>query len=176
MEFDYTVDWDAGRTEATLGWNWTENSLDDFSPPRDVTTVLGQALDTPLTVSLLTKRRRVELEEINPAHRIAATLSHAFSKWRTLLRGSYFSGWESCRFQGGSCANLDSFESAFLVDGEISYRVEDRYYVSLGVQNLFDKSPGSVREEGFGQGNAQPASAPYDYNGRFLYVTLGYQF
>ena len=176
VEFDYTVDWNVGRTEATLGWNWTENSLDDFSPPRDVTTVLGQALETPLTVSLLTKRRRVELEDINPAHRIGATLSHAFSKWRTLLRGSYFSGWEACRFQGGSCANLDSFEGAFLVDGEISYRVEDRYYVSLGVQNLFDKSPGSVREEGLGQGNAQPASAPYDYNGRFLYVTLGYQF
>ena len=176
LEFDYAVDWKAGRTKASLGWNWTKNSLDDFSPSRDVTTILGQTLETPLSVSLLTKRRRVELEEMNPAHRITATLSHAFTRWTTLVRGSYFSGWQACRFQGATCTNLDSFESAFLVDGEISYRVQDRYYLSLGVHNLFGKTPGAMREESLGQGNTQPESSPYDYNGRFLYVTLGYQF
>ena len=176
LGLDYKFDWRGGSTALHFGWNWTDTSLDDFSPPREVTEVFGQTLETPLTVSLLTKRRRVELEDLNPPHRLAATLTHLSGNWQALLRGSYYTGWKACRFVNSDCPNLDSFGGAFLLDAEISYRLRDTYSVSFGVQNLFDTSPGAVRAESLGQGNAEPESSPYDYNGGFLYLRLGYEF
>ena len=176
LGLDYEVDWQAGTTALHFGWNWTDTSLDDFSPAREVTEILGQRLENPLTVSLLTKRRRVELEELNPPHRLQATLTHLSGNWQVLLRGSYYTDWKACRFAGASCANLDSYDGAFLLDAEVSYRFRDTYSLAFGAQNLFDTSPGAVRDESLGQGNAEPESSPYDYNGGFLYFRLGYEF
>ena len=176
LGLDYEVDWQAGTTALHFGWNWTDTSLDDFSPAREVTEILGQRLENPLTVSLLTKRRRVELEELNPPHRLQATLTHLSGNWQVLLRGSYYTDWKACRFAGASCANLDSYDGAFLLDAEVSYRFLDAYSAAFGAQNLFDTSPGAVRDESLGQGNAEPESSPYDYNGGFLYFRLGYEF
>ena len=176
LGLDYELDWQAGTTALHFGWNWTDTSLDDFSPAREVTEILGQRLENPLTVSLLTRRRRVELEELNPPHRLLATLTHLSGNWQVLLRGSYYTDWKACRFAGASCANLDSYDGNFLLDAEVSYRFRDRYSVAFGAQNLFDTSPGAVRNESLGQGNAEPESSPYDYNGGFLYFRLGYEF
>ena len=176
LGLDYEFDWRAGTSALHFGWNWTDTSLDDFSPPREVTDILGQRLETPLTVSLLTTRRRVELEELNPPHRLMATLTHLSGNWQLLLRGSYYSGWKACRFAGASCDHLDSYSGDFLLDAEASYRFRGAWSVAVGVQNLFDTSPGAVIEESRGQGNAEPESSPYDYNGGYLYVRLGYEF
>ena len=176
LGLDYEFDWQAGSTALHFGWNWTDTSLDDFSPAREVTEILGQTLESPLTVSLLTKRRRVELEELNPPHRLLATLTHSSGNWQAVLRGSYYTDWKACRFAGASCANLDSYDGAFLLDAEVSYRFLDAYSAAIGAQNLFDTSQGAVRAESLGQGNAEPESSPYDYNGGFLYLRLGYEF
>ena len=176
LGLDYELDWQAGTTALHFGWNWTDTSLDDFSPAQEVTEILGQQLENPLTVSLLTKRRRVELEELNPPHRLLATLTHQTGNWQVLLRGSYYTDWKACRFAGAGCANFDSYDGDFLLDAEASYRFRDRYSVALGAQNLFDTSPGAVQDESLGQGNAEPESSPYDYNGGFLYFRLGYEF
>ena len=176
LGLDYELDWQAGTTALHFGWNWTDTSLDEFSPPREVTEILGQQLENPLTVSLLTKRRRLELEELNPPHRLMATLTHLSGDWQVLLRGSYYTDWKACRFAGASCANLDSYDGDFLLDAEVSYRFRDTYSLAFGAQNLFDTTPGAVRAESLGQGNAQPESSPYDYNGGFFYFRLGYEF
>ena len=176
LGLDYELDWQAGTTALHFGWNWTDTSLDDFSPAQEVTEILDQQLENPLTVSLLTKRRRVELEELNPPHRLLATLTHQTGNWQVLLRGSYYTDWKACRFAGAGCANFDSYDGDFLLDAEASYRFRDRYSVALGAQNLFDTSPGAVQDESLGQGNAEPESSPYDYNGGFLYFRLGYEF
>lgn len=146
-----------------------------LSPPREVTEILGHTLETPLTVSLLTGRRRVELEELNPPHRLMATLTYLSGDWQVLLRGSYYTDWQACGFAGAGCANLDSYDGDFLFDAEAIYRFRDTYSVAFGVQNLFDTSPGAVRAECLGQGNEQPESSPYDYNGGFFYFRLGYE-
>lgn len=165
-----------GSSELTLAWNWTRTELDDFSPPFTVSEVLGTRLDEVQTVSLLSMRRRTELEDMNPAHRVAATWDHAWGAWRLLARGSYFSGWDACRFQSAGCANLDSWGGDFLVDAELSYDFAGGYTASAGVQNLFDTSPGAAVEESSGQGNAEPESSPYDYNGGFVYFRVSYRF
>ena len=165
-----------GSSELTLAWNWTRTELDDFSPPFTVSEVLGTRLDEAQTVSLLSMRRRTELEDMNPAHRVAATWDHAWGAWRLLARGSYFAGWDACRFQSAGCANIDSWGGDFLVDAELSYDFAGGYTASAGVQNLFDTSPGAVQGESSGQGNAQPESSPYDYNGGFVYFRVSYRF
>ena len=165
-----------GSSELTLAWNWTRTELDDFSPPFTVSEVLGTRLDEAQTVSLLSMRRRTELEDMNPAHRVAATWDHAWGAWRLLARGSYFAGWDACRFQSAGCANIDSWGGDFLVDAELSHDFAGGYTASAGVQNLFDTSPGAVQGESSGQGNAQPESSPYDYNGGFVYFRVSYRF
>lgn len=165
-----------GNSELTLAWNWTRTELDDFSPPFTVSEVLGTQLEQVQTVSLLSMRRRTELEDMNPSHRFAASWNHAWGAWRLLARGSYFAGWDACRFQSAGCGNLDSWGGDFLVDAELSYDFAGGYTASAGVQNLFDTSPGAVEEESLGQGNAQPESSPYDYNGGFMYLRVSYRF
>ena len=165
-----------GSSELTLAWNWTRIELDDFSPPFTVSEVLGTRLDEAQTVSLLSMRRRTELEDMNPAHRVAATWDHAWGAWRLLARGSYFAGWDACRFQSAGCANIDSWGGDFLVDAELSHDFAGGYTASAGVQNLLDTSPGAVQGESSGQGNAQPESSPYDYNGGFVYFRVSYRF
>ncbi len=165
-----------GSSQLTVGWNWTKTELDDFSPPFMVTEVLGTPLSAPQTVSLLSKRRRTELEDMNPEHRLAATWDHAWGAWRILARGSFYAGWDACRFQSASCAHLDSWGGDFLVDAELSYEFAGGYTVTAGVQNLFNVTPDAVEEESLGQGNAQPSSSPYDYSGGFAYLRASYRF
>ena len=165
-----------GSSELTLAWNWTRTELDDFSPPFTVNEVLGTQLDQVQTVSLLSVRRRTELEDMNPSHRAAVTWDHAWGAWRLLARGSYFAGWDACRFQSAGCGSLDTWSGDFLVDAELSYDFAGGYTASAGVQNLLDVTPGGVEEESLGQGNAQPESSPYDYNGGFMYFRVSYRF
>ena len=176
LSLNYSFEAFGGTSELNLAWNWTKTEMDGFSPPFTVTEVLGTVLDEPQTVSLLSLRRRTELENMNPPHRLAATWDHAWGSWRLLARGSYFAGWDACRFQSAGCANLDSWGGDFLVDAQLSYDFSGAYTATAGIQNLFDVTPDAVSEESLGQGNAQPASSPYDYNGGFAYFRVSYRF
>ncbi len=174
--FTYSFQALGGNSVLSLAWNWTRTELDAFSPSFVVTEVLGTRLDEVQTVSLLSDRRRTELENLNPEHRIAVTFDHAWRSWRLLARGSYFDGWEACRFQSASCANLDSWDGDLLVDAELSYDFASGYTATFGAHNLFDVAPDAAMEESLGQGNVRPTSSPYDYNGGFAYVRVSYRF
>ena len=176
LALNYSFEALSGESELTLAWNWTKTELDHFSPPFTVTEVLGTPLDQAQIISLLSDRRRTELEDMNPPYRFAATWDHAWGSWRLLARGSYYAGWDACRFQSAGCAALDSWGGDFLVDAELSYDFAGGYTATAGAQNLFDVSPDAVQAEALGQGNAKPASAPYDYNGGFIYFRVSYRF
>ena len=155
-----------------LAWNWTRASLDDFSQVRQVTEFLGTPLAEPIDVSLLTPRRQVELEEMNPQHRLVLTGRHQLGSWNAMLRPTYFSAWKACRFQDNDCGDLDSFDGGVIVDAEVSYAFDKHYRLGLGVQNMFDSVPDTAPEETAGQGNLRPESTPWDYNGAFWYTRL----
>ena len=155
-----------------FAWNWTTTNLDDFSQVRRVTEFLGTSLDEPIDVSLLTRRRQVELEQMNPEHRLVLTGRHQLGSWNAMLRPSYFGDWKACRFQANSCGDLDSFDGSVIVDAEAGYAINERYRLGLGVQNMFDSAPDAAPEETAGQGNLRPASTPWDYNGAFWYTRL----
>ena len=165
--------WDSqSLSTVDFAWNWTTTNLDDFSQVRRVTEFLGTSLDEPIDVSLLTRRRQVELEEMNPEHRLVLTGRHQLGSWNAMLRPSYFGDWKACRFQANSCGDLDSFDGSVIVDAEAGYAINERYRLGLGVQNMFDSAPDAAPEETAGQGNLRPASTPWDYNGAFWYTRL----
>ena len=159
-----------------FAWNWTTTNLDDFSQVRRVTEFLGTSLDEPIDVSLLTRRRQVELEQMNPEHRLVLTGRHQLGSWNAMLRPSYFGDWKACRFQANSCGDLDSFDGSVIVDAEAGYAINERYRLGLGVQNMFDLVPDAAPEETAGQGNLRPESTPWDYNGAFWYTRLFVEF
>ena len=124
----------------------------------------------------MTPRREVELEEMNPEHRLVLTGSHQMGAWNGMLRPSYFSAWKACRFQDNSCGDLDSFDGGVIVDAEVGYTFAESYQLSVGAQNIFDSVPETAPEETAGQGNLRPESTPWDYNGAFWYTRLFVEF
>lgn len=175
----YDVETEQGNaTQATLAWNWTATRLTAFSEPREIDTFLGQALSTPFALSLLTPRRQLETEDLNPKHRIVAMGRHVRGALSGMLRANYYDGWFACRNNSNSCVNslgnslLDEYDSAVIFDAQIGYRLLGDYQISLGVDNILDTVPDSHSDETLSQGNIRPESTPWDYNGRAFVLRL----
>ena len=169
----WTRTWDSrSQSHVDLAWNWTRTTLEDFSQVRTIGEFLGQPLDEPIDFTLMTPRREVELEEMNPRHRLVLTGSHQRGSWSGMLRPSCFSGWKACRFQDNSCGDLDSFDGGVIVDAEVGYAFGERYRIGLGAQNMLDSVPEADPDETAGQGHLRPESTPWDYNGAFWYTRL----
>ncbi len=165
--------WDTqSLSQVAVAYNWTRNILEDFSQVRTVSEFLGQPLDEPISFKLMTPRREVELEDMNPKHRLVLTGSQQIGAWNGMLRPSYFSAWKACRFQDNSCGDLDAFDGGVIVDAEVGYTFAEHYQLSVGAQNILDSVPAAAPEETAGQGNLRPESTPWDYNGAFWYTRL----
>ena len=158
-------------TQATVAWNWTVSRLVSFSEPREINTFLDQKLSTPFTISLLTPRRQIEIERLNPEHRVVMMGRHVRGSLSGMLRLNYYDGWAACRNGSHACQTssgvslLDEYDSAVIVDVELGYRLFNNYRVSFGVDNLFNTFPDAHEAETMNQGNLRPESTPWDYNG-----------
>ncbi len=168
----YDTESEAGNaTQATIAWNWTASRLISFSAPREINTFLDQKLSSPFTISLLTPRRQIEIERLNPKHRIVMMGRHIRGAISGMLRLNYYGSWAACRINSNKCQDnsgmslLDEYDAAIIVDAELGYRLFDRYRVSFSVDNLFNTVPDAHKEETLSQGNAHPESTPWDYNG-----------
>ena len=161
----------------SIAWNWTATSLTHFTPPSEITSFLGETLRDPLPLGLLTKRRQVEIEELNPKHRVVATQRYLLDRWSALFRVSWFDSWQACRFASSTCTEdgisvLDYFPSVWLTDVEIGYAFRDFWQVTFGVNNLFDIARSAHMEETHRQGNLSPRSLPFDHNGTSVYLRI----
>jgi iron complex outermembrane receptor protein len=180
LVLSWTRTWDThSLSHIDVAYNWTRTVLEDFSQVRTVSEFLGKPLDEPIDFTLMTPRREVELEDMNPKHRLVITGSQQMGSWNAMLRPSYFSSWKACRFQDNSCGDLDPFDGGVIVDAEVGYTFAERYQLSVGAQNIFDSVPDVVDDpdnpedsETERQGNLRPESTPWDYNGAFWYTRL----
>ncbi len=175
----YDTETEAGNaTQVTLAWNWTATTLQSFSPPREINEFLGRTLSTPFEISILTPRRQLETEDLNPKHRIVAMGRHVRGPISGMLRLNYYDGWFACRNNSNSCTTsdgsslLDEYDSAIIVDAEIGYRFMGNYQVAIGIDNLLDTVPDAHPDETLSQGNIRPESTPWDYNGRSFVLRL----
>ena len=171
-------EWESTRAiSGSIAWNWTAISLTHFTPQSEITSFLGQTLRDPLTLGLLTKRRQVEIEELNPKHRLVATQRYLLDRWSALFRVSWFDSWQACRFASSTCTEdgisvLDYFPSVWLTDVELGYTFRDFSQVTFGVNNLFDVARSAHTEETHRQGNLTPRSTPFDHNGTSVYLRI----
>lgn len=158
-------------TVVTLAWNYTKQALVSHSDPTQIRNFLGRQLREPFTVSVLTPRRQVELEQHNPLHRVVFSGRRIWGPVHGMVRLSYYDGWFACRNFSNSCESggvsvLDEFDGRVIADAEVGYRFLENYRVALGVDNILDTYHLAHPDETLSQGNARVDSAPWDYNGR----------
>ncbi len=174
LAFDRQHDNDHATT-ATIAWNWTQHSLGNFSQPRDISTFLGEPLSTPFNITILTPRRQIEMQTLNPSHRFVAYGRHLLGNFWGALRANYWGSWEACVLNSNTCENdagslLHEFPSAFLLDAEIGFIFAGDYRIAIGADNIFNHYVRAAEVETLGQGNARPTTTPYDYNGTHFYA------
>ncbi len=179
---DLVLAWQAQDTGASAAWNWTATTLEDYARPTRIDHFLGTRLSNPVILSLLTPQRQIEIEDLNPNHRVVLTGHYGWKSLQGLVRANYYDSWSACRFRSSSCADsngestLDTFEGAWIIglEGAVSFMV--RYRLAVGVHNLFDTSKPAHADESSRQGNLHPRSTPWDANGAAWYARLSADF
>lgn len=168
-------------TIASIAYNWTRPKLLEFSDPTTINTFLGEPLTESTRVSILSPRRKIEMEHVNPHHRLIATGRQILGPYQGLVRLHYYSGWKACLLFSFSCTfnGQDvhmSYAGSWIVDAEVGYRISDHYVANFGVNNIFAIERPADPIERNGQGNASVLSTPWDYNGAALYLRLSAEF
>ena len=169
---------DDSFSSANLAWNWTSLDLTSFAAPREITEYLGVPLTEPVTLSLLTPARRVEMQTLNPKHRAVFTGRHQIGPSHGMVRLNYYSSFEvcslgisDCEFANGQSA-LVRFGSSLIVAAELGYEIGKRYRISAGINNIFDYVHESQPEFLERTGGNVLLELPWDYNGRGMYLRL----
>jgi iron complex outermembrane recepter protein len=120
------------------------------------------------------------------------TLENGRPKDRATLRTRFISGpltlgvagnyWgvQQYRLEEGTGGAPDVFLDNgpyFILDGEASYAVTERFSIAIGAENLLGKEP-AVRPEGYDFGGIFPfySSSGLSMNGRYVYTRLGVSF
>ena len=174
--------WPNGQTSNfSVAYNWTSTQLIDYSRPQRISSFLGVALQSPVELSLLTPRRLIEMEAVNPKNRLVVTARHNRGNLHGMIRINYFDDWTSCRFPGNHpCTTAESpsvpapehYGSQWLIALEAGVRFMRDYQFAVGVDNLFDSVPVAPYQETDGQGNLFPTTVPWDNNGGAVYMRL----
>ena len=179
---DLVLAWETRRAGTGLAWNWANTALENFARPTEIDHFLGTPLNDPVHLSLLTVQRQIEIEDLNPNHRIVVTGHYGWRALQGLVRVNYYDSWSACRFRSSPCVDdqgrsmLDTFEGAWIVGMEASITFTARYRLSVGVHNLFDIARPAHPEEPPRQGNLYPSSTPWDSNGAMWFGRLSAEF
>lgn len=151
---------DAGDTTFNLAYNWNETTVDSFNVE---TTNLG-------------KVRR--LEEGQPDHRGTFTVSQSWDVVSMFVRANYFGEYFAVHADDAGAGGWNTTgDSAFTLDIEATYFVNDEFSVSAGATNLLDQEAEKLGSDSFSiVGGVFYESGPFDYNGGFYYVKAKYNF
>ncbi|WP_131811773.1 TonB-dependent receptor plug domain-containing protein, partial [Paraglaciecola hydrolytica] len=147
-------------TNFNLAYNWNETAVDKFNPD---TTSLG-------------KIRR--LEEGQPDHRATFTVAQNWDNFSAFIRANYFGEYFAVHADDAEPGGWNEVaDSAFTIDAEVSYFVNEQITLSAGATNLFDQKAQKLSANSYGdQGGVYYESGPFDYNGGFYYVKASYSF
>jgi iron complex outermembrane receptor protein len=151
---------DSGDTSFNLAYNWNETTVDTFNVE---TTNLG-------------KVRR--LEEGQPDHRGTFTVSQSWEQVSMFVRANYFGEYFAVHADDAGAGGWNTTaDSAFTIDVEATYFINDMFSVSAGATNLFDQEAEKLGSDSFSVVGARfYESGPFDYNGGFYYVKGKYNF
>ena len=157
---NYKMDLMGGRTLFSFALNYNTTKVDKFN---EETTSLG-------------KVRR--LEEGQPDTRFTFTISQNWDDISMFIRTNYFGEYFAVHADDAGAGGWNEVgDSAFTIDAQVSYAIDDAFTVSAGATNLFDqeaqKLPASSRGVVSG---VYYENGPFDYMGAFYYANVSYNF
>jgi iron complex outermembrane receptor protein len=193
------------RATYTAGYNYNETTVTRFSPTPTVLAGLG------ITTPLFDLTEQVRLEGGQPKNSINLTVGYELRKFSLQLRTVRYGEVDSVALPSASqtqittltpgydvrlaptvpaSANqqvIQTFESQWVTDLDLSYQYSERIRLSVGANNLFDiyptKNLASVAVGGAGfNGTDNVAIFPYNgispfgFNGAFFYTKLSLKF
>ena len=97
------------------------------------------------------------------------TLTHMQGPWRLLGRVDYFGEYYESHLEDDTLS-IDG-EAAFLVDGEVGYKVTENVELIASAQNLFDQYPVDNPWAGIA-GARYGERSSYRFNGRFYHLKV----
>ena len=169
-------EWSRGRaTVMSLAYSRLTQKLEGFSQSQTISSFLGRTLSEPVSFSILTPRRQIELEELSPKNRAVFNLRQIRGRGFGVVRFSYYSGWKACRLNNNACPAdvLDEFDGAMISDLEVGMTFkQNSYRVAVGMNNMFNTTHIAPQQETDSQGNNRVESQPWDYNGRAFYARV----
>ena len=146
----YTPPWFGGGTTFNVLLNHTDTEVTAFNP------------------DVLDARRIRRLQDAIPGTRWNLTVEHSLGRWRLLGRLSYYDEWYDSR-------DVRVYGGEHVFDLEASRPLGEPGVVGIGMQNLFDNHP-EENHNAAAAGNRYSAYTPFNYNGTFYYVRIGYDF
>ncbi len=156
---NYGMELMGGDTQFSLAYNWTDTKVDAFNP---ATTSEG-------------KVRR--LEDGMPDHRATFTVSQSWDTVSMFVRANYFGSYYATHADDTSEWGSEYAPSAWTIDAEVNYFVNDSITLTAGANNLFDQKAQKLKPGTYGVlGAKYYESGPFDYNGGFYYVKATYNF
>lgn len=151
---NYSMDLAGGRTSFALAMNWTDTTVDSYTP--------GNVSDFKIKM----------LEDGLPSTRGSFTVNHTWGELSGLIRLNYYGGYFEDHLDSELAAN---FGSEMTLDAELSYVMNDNYTISVGANNLLDQYPEDNPWSGVA-GAQYPTTAVMGFNGGFYYARLTYNF
>ena len=150
--FDIVVSTGVQEGELSLGYNYTNTTVAQFSP------------------ETINDVRIRELQEGLPRHRATITLTQPMlDRWNLLGRGRYYSSWYDSE-------DSQTYGDEFIVDLEVNYSLTKRITVTAGGQNVFNNYPDENPTAAATTGNKYGQFSPFGFDGAFWYGRLGYNF
>jgi len=120
-------------------------------------------VDSLGTVNPIGSGRVAALEDLLPNIRGNVSWNHTQGNYRTLLRASYYGGWDDT---GNGVTGIGA---EVLIDVQVAYQFSDQLEFVAGVDNLLDTYP-QENPGALGSGQLYSESSPFGFNGGTWYV------
>lgn len=158
----YRIPQFGGTTTYSVAGNWNRTRVDTFDP------------------DFIDEARVYKLENSLPKVKGYLSVNHQRKVFHANLRLNYYGSSFEDHLDSNIISAADGGRpiqgrSALVVDADIGWTLPSGVYVSLGVDNLFNKVPQDNPWSGF-SGAAYPVHSPYGFNGGFYYARLGWKF
>ena len=120
-------------------------------------------VDSLGTVNPIGSGRVAALEDLLPNIRGNVSWNHTQGEYRTLLRASYYGGWDD------TGNGVNGIGAEVLIDVQVAYQFSDQLEFVAGVDNLLDTYP-QENPGALGSGQLYSESSPFGFNGGTWYL------
>jgi iron complex outermembrane receptor protein len=120
-------------------------------------------VDSLGTVNPIGSGRVAALEDLLPNIRGNVSWNHTQGEFRTLLRASYYGGWDD------TGNGVNGIGAEILIDVQVAYQYNDQLEFVAGVDNLLDTYP-QENPGALGSGQLYSESSPFGFNGGTWYL------